>query len=321
MSATTNIIPPNEDEAEAAAIPAERKEAKAADNKIKYPFWFGGSAASMAACVTHPLDLKQVRLQTRKPDSPKGFLGTVGRIFRNEGILGFYSGISASVLRQMTYSTVRFGIYEELKHQAGPHPSFPFLVGISSFAGFFGGIAGNPADVLNVRMQYDMSLPPQDRRNYKHVIDGLIRMAKEEGIMSWTRGWIPNSTRAAVQTAGQLASYDTAKRLLLEYTPMSSYGDTLPTQLTASFLAGVTAATVTNPVDVIKTRVMSSKGNISIIQAISTVSKESGILWVFRGWLPSFLRLGPHTVCTFIFLETHRKLYRQFSGQQQAEDK
>lgn len=57
MSATTNIIPPNEDEAEAAAIPAERKEAKAADNKIKYPFWFGGSAASMAACVTHPLDL------------------------------------------------------------------------------------------------------------------------------------------------------------------------------------------------------------------------------------------------------------------------
>jgi dicarboxylate transporter 10 len=24
---------------------------------IRYPFWFGGSASSMAACVTHPLDL------------------------------------------------------------------------------------------------------------------------------------------------------------------------------------------------------------------------------------------------------------------------
>lgn len=24
---------------------------------IHYPFWFGGSASSMAACVTHPLDL------------------------------------------------------------------------------------------------------------------------------------------------------------------------------------------------------------------------------------------------------------------------
>ena len=24
---------------------------------IYYPFWFGGSSSSMAACVTHPLDL------------------------------------------------------------------------------------------------------------------------------------------------------------------------------------------------------------------------------------------------------------------------
>jgi hypothetical protein len=25
--------------------------------KLRYPFWFGGSAASLAAVVTHPLDL------------------------------------------------------------------------------------------------------------------------------------------------------------------------------------------------------------------------------------------------------------------------
>lgn len=24
---------------------------------VHYPFWFGGSASGMAACVTHPLDL------------------------------------------------------------------------------------------------------------------------------------------------------------------------------------------------------------------------------------------------------------------------
>jgi hypothetical protein len=26
---------------------------------IQYPFWFGGSASGMAACVTHPLDLRK----------------------------------------------------------------------------------------------------------------------------------------------------------------------------------------------------------------------------------------------------------------------
>jgi solute carrier family 25 (mitochondrial dicarboxylate transporter), member 10 len=30
------------------------------DTKIKYPFWFGGSASALAACVTHPLDLGTV---------------------------------------------------------------------------------------------------------------------------------------------------------------------------------------------------------------------------------------------------------------------
>lgn len=29
--------------------------------QIAYPFWFGGSASSLAACVTHPLDLGTLR--------------------------------------------------------------------------------------------------------------------------------------------------------------------------------------------------------------------------------------------------------------------
>lgn len=38
----------------AAASPASKQ---TPSPKIHYPFWFGGSASSMAACVTHPLDL------------------------------------------------------------------------------------------------------------------------------------------------------------------------------------------------------------------------------------------------------------------------
>jgi len=97
---------------------------------------------------------------------------------------------------------------------------------MASSSGFLGGIAGNFADVLNIRMQYDATLHVQDRRNYKHTIDGMVRIAREEGFISWFRGWVPNSRRAAVQIASQLASYDAAKMILLDYT---SIGDTLPT--------------------------------------------------------------------------------------------
>lgn len=223
--------------------------------------------------------------------------GTFVHIVRSAGPLGLYSGISASLLRQMTYSTVRFGLYEEIKARMvarnGREPGFPLLVAMAAGSGFIGGIAGNFADVLNVRMQHDAALPPADRRNYKHAFDGMVRMAREEGARSWFRGWLPNSTRAAFMTAGQLASYDVAKRLLLQYTPLQ---DNLTTHFTASFLAGLVAATVTSPIDVIKTRVMSSSHSHGVMHLIGDIYKTDGIGWVFKGWVPSFLRLGPYVL-------------------------
>lgn len=190
----------------------------------------------------------------------------------------------------MTYSTVRFAIYEEIKHRADPNPGTLLLIAAASASGFAGGIVGNFADVLNVRMQNDSSLPVQERRNYKHVVDGLIRMTREEGVSSWFRGWLANSSRAAVQTAGQLASYDEIKNMLIRHVTAA---DTLWTQISASLLAGLIAATVTNPIDVVKTRLMSSSANQGIFGVIRQMSRADGAKWVFRGWIPSFLRIGP----------------------------
>ncbi|RSL96978.1 hypothetical protein CDV31_013225 [Fusarium ambrosium] len=296
------------------AEPVKKEEPTRKKASIRYPFWFGGSASSLAACVTHPLDLVKVRLQMRTGNAPKNMVGTFVHILRHDGPLGLYSGISASLLRQMTYSTVRFGVYEELKTRmssSGRDPSFPVLIGLATVSGFLGGIAGNFADVLNVRMQHDAALPPAERRNYRHAFDGMVRMAREEGPKSMFRGWWPNSTRAMFMTAGQLASYDVSKHLLLKYTPME---DNLKTHFTASFLAGLVAATVTSPIDVIKTRVMSSSHNHGVLHLIGDIYRSDGLMWMFKGWVPSFLRLGPQTICTFVFLEMHRNAYRKVKG-------
>ncbi|KAK4214487.1 mitochondrial dicarboxylate carrier [Rhypophila decipiens] len=291
------------------AIMEKTKVAKqhAPQNKqtIHYPFWFGGSASSMAACV---------RLQTRTGDMPKSMSGTFVHIVKNNGARGLYNGLSASLLRQLTYSTTRFGIYEELKDRfttENKAPSFGLLVAMASASGFVGGFAGNPADVLNVRMQQDAALPPSQRRNYTHALDGLVKMTKLEGFSSWYRGIWPNSIRAAAMTAGQLASYDMCKRLLIRMTPME---DNLATHFTSSFMAGVAAATITSPIDVIKTRVMSASGKSSMPKLLGEIYAAEGLRWMFKGWVPSFLRLGPQTIATFLFLESHRKLYRKMNG-------
>jgi dicarboxylate transporter 10 len=105
-----------------------------------------------------------------------------------------------------------------------------------------------------------------------------------------------------------LATYDGFKRTLLEYTPLK---DGLSTHFTASFLAGFVATTICSPVDVIKTRVMSSNEKHNIIKLVRDITKTEGIRWMFKGWVPSFIRVGPHTILTFLFLEQHKKIYRQ----------
>ena len=182
---------------------------------------------------------------------------------------------------------------------------------MASTSGFLGGIAGNPADVLNVRMQNDRSLPEAQRRNYKNALDGMYRMTKEEGWKSLFRGVGANSMRAVLMTASQLASYDTFKQLLLQGTRME---DGLTTHFTASILAGFVATTVCSPVDVIKTRVMSAHSKEGLVTLLRRIYRQEGVRWTFRGWVPSFIRLGPHTVATFVFLEQHKKLYRHLKG-------
>lgn len=174
-----------------------------------------------------------------------------------------------------------------------------------------GGIAGNPADVLNVRMQHDAALPPEKRRYYKNAIDGLIRMTREEGWRSLFRGVGANSMRAVLMTASQLASYDGFKRLLLGKTTLK---DDLTTHFSASLLAGFVATTVCSPVDVIKTRVMSAHTKEGLLLLLRRWVANEGVGWVFKGWVPSFVRLGPHTIATFLFLEQHKKIYRRVKG-------
>ena len=63
------------------------------------------------------------------------------------GFKSLYAGLSASLMRQMSYSMVRLGAYEEMKFRLskeGP-PSNMNLLLAAILAGGLGGIAGNPA--------------------------------------------------------------------------------------------------------------------------------------------------------------------------------
>ncbi|KAJ5354651.1 hypothetical protein N7541_005695 [Penicillium brevicompactum] len=283
---------------------------KPTEPHVIYPKWFGGSASCMAVLVSHPLDLIRMQMQS---GAKVGTLATGVRIIRGEGISGLYNGLSAGFMRQLTYGSVRIGLYETLKEQTKSNdiPNSPHVLGLlAGISGFVGAIFGNASDIGNIRMQNDGSLPPQLRRNYRHIFDAWTQIKRQEGWRAFGQGLWPNAFRCGMMTSCQLASYDTFRDILAASTGVSSEHPGL--HLSASFMAALVATTVCSPIDVIKTQMMGSSGSYGVLQVIKNLTISEGIRWIFRGWTPSLVRLGPQTVATLVLLEQHKRLFREF---------
>lgn len=289
---------------------SQQQQERKLQKQIKYPWWYGGVAGIFACICTHPLDLAKVRLQAASLPKPT-LVEMLTNILRNEGVLGLYSGLSAAVLRQCTYTTVRFGIYDLLKEHVIPQKeltNMAYLLPSSMFSGAVGGLAGNFADVVNIRMQNDSALEPHLRRNYRNAFDGVWKIYRHEGgVKTLLTGWKPNMVRGVLMTASQVVTYDIFKNYLvtsLDFDPANK-----TTHFSASLLAGLVATTICSPADVIKTRIMnaSKADNKSSIEILTTALRTEGPSFMFRGWLPSFTRLGPFTMLIFFAIEQLKK--------------
>lgn len=156
-------------------------------------------------------------------------------------------------------------------------------------------------------MQADGRLPAEQRRNYRHALDGFVRIARKDGAAALMNGWHVNICRAMAMTAGQLASYDFFKKHLLA-TPY--FHNNVTTHFVSSFLSGFVATVICSPIDVTKTRVMNSEPGQykGPIDCAVQIAKNEGPRGFYKGFMPSWIRLGPHTILTFLVMEQIKKL-------------
>ena len=135
---------------------------------------------------------------------------------------GLYTGLSASLARQLSYTTVRLGVYNyllDLNTKNGELPNFAAKVGMGLTAGGLGAFCGTPADVALVRMCVDNRLPLEDRRNYRSVFDAWKRIASEEGVTALWSGSGPTIARAMVVNVCQLGCATQSKEEIAKRTP------------------------------------------------------------------------------------------------------
>ncbi len=141
------------------------------------------------------------------------------------------------------------------------------------------------------------------------------------------------SSLVTARTLPQVGSYDHVKQLILR---RGWLHDGFAAHCAASMAAGAVAAVATSPVDVVKTRIMnqaagataaaaaaaasgagtgaSAGSAASVVQYRSTwhcivlIARSEGLFGFFKGLWPNYLRIGPHTLISFVILEQLRAL-------------
>nr|XP_046175312.1 mitochondrial 2-oxoglutarate/malate carrier protein isoform X1 [Oncorhynchus gorbuscha] len=300
---------------------SEASKPKTSPKAIK--FLFGGLAGMGATVFVQPLDLVKNRMQLSgqggKAREYKTSFHALASILKNEGLGGIYTGLSAGLLRQATYTTTRLGIYtvlfEKMTGQDGTPPNFLMKALIGMTAGATGAFVGTPAEVALIRMTADGRLPADQKRGYSNVFNALARITKEEGVTTLWRGCIPTMARAVVVNAAQLASYSQSKQALIE---TGYFVDGIFLHFCASMISGLVTTAASMPVDIVKTRIQNMRmidGKPEFkngLDVLARVIRNEGFFSLWKGFTPYYARLGPHTVLTFIFLEQMNKAYKVY---------
>lgn len=288
------------------------------------PFVYGGVASVIAEFTTFPLDTTKTRLQIQEKNSKyKNFFDCGRQIYRQEGIGSLYSGILPAILRQSVYGTLKFGTYYTLKqfivskvyHDDNINSENMFInVSCAALSGALSSAIANPTDVLKVRMQIHGK-----GTNKIPLYKCFYEVYYTEGIKGLYRGVNQTSQRAATIAAVELPVYDLCKHMLLD-----SIGDHPTNHFLSAFIASFLAAIVSNPIDVIRTRLMNQRrifrsyGATSVthstayfsnsFECLTSILRNEGIMALYKGFVPAFLRMGPWNWTFFLVYEKLKTL-------------
>lgn len=281
------------------------------------PFLYGGLASCTAEFGTFPIDTTKTRLQIQGQTIDdryaklqyRGMTDALVKISKQEGFSALYSGIWPAVLRQATYGTIKFGTYYSLKEFfENGEEDVRINVCCAVTAGMVSSAIANPTDVLKVRMQV-LGL-----RSRSGVFACFKDIYSQEGISGLWRGVGPTSQRAAVIAAVELPVYDFCKHYLKE-----KLGDTMSNHFVSSFIASLGSAVASTPLDVIRTRLMNQRKLLSAESSVRIYSggldcmiqtvKYEGVMALYKGFVPTWLRMGPWNIIFFITYEQLKIFY------------
>ncbi|RDL37087.1 Mitochondrial carrier [Venustampulla echinocandica] len=156
----------------------------------------GLSAGGLAAMIGNPADLALIRMQSDglKPIAERknytSVIHALRSIAKSEGITALWAGAAPTVVRAMALNFGQLAFFSEAKQRLKDTPLTPRsrTLAASAVAGFFASFFSLPFDFVKTRLQKQQRAP-DGTLPYKSMVDCFKKVAKQEGLLRFYRGF------------------------------------------------------------------------------------------------------------------------------------
>eukprot|EP00985_Skeletonema_marinoi_P027560 scaffold22880_cov165-Skeletonema_marinoi.AAC.3 len=167
------------------------------------------SGVAEAAVVT-PFQVIKVRLQAKEHlGKYTNSLDCIQKLCREEGLLAFSNGLSATIGRNSVFNCVYFTVMFKIK-QVSPTPQDSKVKATvhSLVTGFVGGVMATmcnaPFDVAKSRIQAQNSKSME----YTSTIQALMKIGRTEGLTALYKGFQPKALRMGIGGAVAVTAFE-----------------------------------------------------------------------------------------------------------------
>lgn len=269
-------------------------------------FLAGGVSAAISKTAVAPIERVKLLLQVQHISKQiaadqryKGMIDCFVRIPKEQGVLAYWRGNAANVIRYFPTQALNFAFKDKYKQI--------FLSGVDKNTQFWryfvgnlasGGAAGAtslcfvyPLDFARTRLAADVGKVSGDRE-FHGLLDCLKKIVKADGVVGMYRGFGVSVQGIIIYRAAFFGIYDTAKGLL---------PDPKNTPLVVSWAIAQTVTTISGiisyPFDTVRRRMMMQSGRKkteilykNTIHCWATIAKTEGTAAFFKGAFSNVLR-------------------------------
>jgi len=243
-------------------------------------FLAGSMSGTCSTLLFQPLDVVKTRLQSSATRS--SMFGEASAVMTAEGLRGLWRGVLPSLYRTVPGVGLYFSSMHWMRYSVfhgKPNAGQSLLIGAA--ARTFAGSVMIPFTVVKTRIE-------SGAFQYRSVFIALESILRNEGLRGLTRGLGPTLARDVPFSSLYLAFYDLLKEKVAVQTKLAGSSPEAA-HMTAGLGAGLLASLVTQPADMVKTRMQLGKER-KISSAVAAIYREGGMGGFAKGLAPRMLR-------------------------------